>query len=94
MEDVDPPSPWGLSFGNAGRLWELVWGLEVEPRQGNGVTLSLFVLHKAQLCGALNLLILLSKVVMHRVNKAFSSQHCLVGIVPPWSDSKGKKKEK
>lgn len=81
-------APWGC--------WQILgadWGLEVEPRQGNGVILSLFLLHKAQLCGALNLVTLLSRLIVHQVNKAFSSHHCLAGIIPPWSDSKEKKKK-
>lgn len=60
---------------------------------GEGGALSLFVLHEAQLCGGLNLVALLSRVIVQGVNKAFSSQHCLAGIIPPWSDSKAKKKK-
>lgn len=44
---------------------------------------SVFVLHKVQLCGGLNFVALLSRVIVSEVNKAFSNKHCWLELFLP-----------
>lgn len=45
------------------------------------MVLSLFVLCKVQLCGRVNLVVLLSMLIVHKVNKMLNSRPCYCGII-------------
>lgn len=53
---------------------------------------SMCVLYTVQLCGGINLVVLLSRVIVHKINKMLSSRHCC-GVISPSSDSRSKNRK-
>lgn len=65
---VKGPALWHHLFG----CWQLLGanaGLETLLQVGNGVFLSLFVLHKVQLCGGWKSVAFLTRAIVHEVKK-------------------------